>query len=197
MDLLKDNSFSTNLSVSYNLRQVVTKPTRVTKTSETLIDHIYLFIAYTAHNVTVKYVYLSGHHYVTCIIGDYNNMQTKSKLHHTVKTRAMKNLDADALKSDLHLVPWSTIDVFDDVDDALSAFESLFKGVWDLHAPMKTVHRHHKVAPWISKDIYALRRNRDHHYKKFLRNKSDIIGCTISRAEISVIWLCVMPSVTF
>ena len=86
----------------------------------------------------------------------------------------MKSLDADALKSDLHLVPWSTIDVFDDVDYALSAFESLFNDVWDLHAPMKTVRRRHKVVPWISKDINALRRNRDHHYQKFLRNKSDI-----------------------
>ena len=174
MDLLKDNSFSTNLSVSYNLRQVVTKLTRVTKTPETLIDHIYLSTAYRAHNVTVNNVYLSDHHYVTCIIGDYNNKQTQSKLHHTIKTRAMKNLDADTLKSDLRLVPWSTIDVFEDVVDALSAFESLFNGVWDLHAPMKTVRRRHKVASWISKDINALRRNRDHHYKEFLRIKSVI-----------------------
>ena len=87
MDLLKDNSFSTNLSVSYNLRQVVTKPTRVTETSKNLIDHIYLSTAYTAHNVTVKNVYLSDYHFVTCIIGDYNNITSKPKANCITQSR--------------------------------------------------------------------------------------------------------------
>ena len=41
IDLLRQNSPWTNLISTYHLRQVITRSTRVTASSESLIDHIY------------------------------------------------------------------------------------------------------------------------------------------------------------
>ena len=44
-----------------------------------------------------------------------------------------------SFEEDLSAVPWSIIDVFDDPDDKVDAFNSLFIEVLDMHAPLKTV----------------------------------------------------------
>ena len=41
-DLLRQNAPWTNMINMYHLRQVITRPTRVTASSESLIDHIYI-----------------------------------------------------------------------------------------------------------------------------------------------------------
>ena len=42
IDLLRQNAPWTNMINMYHLRQVITRPTRVTASSESLIDHIYV-----------------------------------------------------------------------------------------------------------------------------------------------------------
>ena len=94
--------------------------------------------------------------FICWIIVNCNEKQTQSRLHHTFKTHSKKNLNADALKCDLHHAFWSKIDVFDDVNNAISKFEKLFNAVWDLHASMKITRMFHKAAPWISEKINEL-----------------------------------------
>ena len=162
LDQLKDDTFSAGLSANYNLHQIFTKSTRITKSSTTLIGHIYLTKHCTAEDVKVTSVRISDHEYVLCTFGKLQCKGSQSKLHKTVKFRSMKKLDIEALKTDLHQTPWDTADVFDDIDNALSVLAKLFNDVWDTHAPIKISLRRLKAAPWISKDINDLRKRRDH-----------------------------------
>ena len=58
-----------------------------------------------------------------------------------------KNFDPSAFNEYLISVPWILIDLFDDVDDKVFAFNSLFGGVLDCHAPLKTVRVEESCAP--------------------------------------------------
>ena len=51
-----------------------------------------------------------------------------------------KNFDEIAFLNDLLAVPWSEIEMFNDIDESLEAWYSLFIKTVDKHAPIKT-HR--------------------------------------------------------
>ena len=87
--------------MNYNLHPIVTKQTKIVKSSKTLFDHIYLTKHCTADNVTLKSVYISDHEYVSCTIGKLQYKGSQSKLHKTVKSRSMRKLDIEVLKTDL------------------------------------------------------------------------------------------------
>ena len=50
-------------------------------------------------------------------------------------------------------MPWSILNLFNDVDDKVLAFNSLFGGVLNCHALMKIMHVKKNCAPWISRSI--------------------------------------------
>ena len=50
-------------------------------------------------------------------------------------------------------MPWSIIDVFDDPDDKVDAFNNLFNDVLDMHAPLKTVRVKKNPTPIRQSDV--------------------------------------------
>ena len=56
-----------------------------------------------------------------------------------VNRRSFKNFSKSAFENDLSSVPWSVIDVFNDPDDKVEAFNILFIDMLDYYAPVKTV----------------------------------------------------------
>ena len=67
--------------------------------------------------------------------------------HTTIKYRWYKHFDMDAFLCDLESVPWSIIELFDDVDDALHAWEVLFMDVVNVHVPLS--ERNVKRPGWL------------------------------------------------
>ena len=55
-----------------------------------------------------------------------------------ITTRSFKLYSPVDFNSDVSLAPWSIVDVFDDVEDKLYAFDLLFNEILDRHAPVKT-----------------------------------------------------------
>ena len=54
---------------------------------------------------------------------------------------SLKNYDTEGFLIDLDMVPFRTVmNDFDDIDDKLYAFESLFHTIIDQHAPLKQAH---------------------------------------------------------
>jgi len=51
----------------------------------------------------------------------------------------MKNFSQEQFLRDLHSAPFYIIDLLDDVDDKIHAFESLYLDILDEHAPLKQV----------------------------------------------------------
>ena len=57
--------------------------------------------------------------------------------HTTIKHRSYKSFDEKAILADLAVVPWSGIEQFDDVYDALDTWEKLFTEVVNTQAAMR------------------------------------------------------------
>ena len=80
----------------------------------------------------------------------------------TINYRSMKFFDANRFVETLGSLPWETIFIFEDVEDMLSAWETLFNQALDAHCPWreKRVSRE-KQTPCMTKAIIERLRLRD------------------------------------
>ena len=88
-----------------------------------------------------------------------------------ITTRCFKHYRPDQFLVDVSQVPWSVLDVFDDPEDKLNAFNLLFNNVLDEHAPIKTVKIRGRPNPFVTCEIRDLMRLRDHWKKVAQKNK--------------------------
>ena len=70
------------------------------------------------------------------------------------KYRSFKSFDEIAFLNDLLAVPWSEIEMFNDIDESLGTWYSLFIKTVDIHAPIKTHRIKNDIQlDWINPDI--------------------------------------------
>ena len=62
-------------------------------------------------------------------------------------------------------IPCSTVESFDDINDAASAWNSLFVDVANRHAPIKRLKTKGALKPWITNDLKELMAERDYAFK--------------------------------
>ena len=68
--------------------------------------------------------------------------------------------------------PWSVVEVFDDVDDKLHAFDLLFNEIIDHHAPIRSIKVRGKPNPCITEEIRELMKSRN-VWRKTARRTND------------------------
>ena len=89
IDLLKDNhGHLTNITMSYGLEQTVKSATRVTETSSTLIDHVYVSNPDLIIEMNVTIIGISDHFSVTLTL-KCKNTGRKGNGHNTIEIRSM------------------------------------------------------------------------------------------------------------
>ena len=76
---------------------------------------------------------MSDHHAIFC--NRKINCILKRNSHKSIKYRSFKNFDETAFLNDLLAVPWSEIEMFNDIDESLEAWYSLFIKTVDKYAP--------------------------------------------------------------
>lgn len=148
---------------SHGLTQHVNEPTRVVpNTSETLIDHIYSNFSETVQYIDIPKIGLSDHYPV--FLSRKLNSALPKKAHHTIRYRSFKHFDETKFNEDLNAVPWDIIRVFDNVDDALDTWYSLFTDVIDKHVPLKQ-HRVKNINQpnWLTPEIIENIKTRDRY----------------------------------
>ena len=60
--------------------------------------------------------------------------------------RSLKNFNEEKVMQDLHMAPFSIMNLFDDVNDKLFTFEQLYNGILKEHAPLKqTINRGNQI----------------------------------------------------
>ena len=116
-----------NFCLSYNLSQLITKPTRVTETTSSILDVILASDTKQVHNVMVLESSISDHDLV------YITLKLKKERSKPVyiTTRSYKHYKADTFRDDIAKAPWSIVDVFDEVEDKLHVFNLLFSSILD------------------------------------------------------------------
>ena len=114
LDRLKpEEQLLLDLEKIYDLKCLITEPTRVTPTSSTLLDVVLtnkpdLFKASGVFNPEI-----SDHHLTNGLM----NQKVFQYQRKTVIFRSIKTLDVKKFNEDLRTAPWNVMDTFDTLDD--------------------------------------------------------------------------------
>lgn len=178
IDANKSNKTWENIIESYNFQQLVKQTTRITKSSATLIDHIYTTCADNITECSVPINAMSDHYPVCCTWSKRGTKTPKHK-HISIKYRNYKNFNRDVFLQDLVNSSLDYVYQLPDPDDALDHWLKTFLSIFDKHVPFKEVRvKRHTKPPWITQEVVELMRDRDRAHKnrdltmyRSLRNK--------------------------
>ena len=100
------------------------EPTRVTDTSQTTIDLIFVNNEHHFVDDGVIPMAISDHYLVCCIL----KVGMPKETPRTVEYRSYRNYNRDAFLNDLNDVPWHLVDNADDINDAVLTWNNFFRG---------------------------------------------------------------------
>ena len=179
IDFLKPHSSWDSTITLLGLTQLIESTTRITPTSATLIDHIYIYTnipdAFT--DVSISGLSISDHCPISCT-KSVKLSKCKLKTHSLISFRSFKHFNKTAFCADLNCAPFISVLNYTDPEEALSVWYNVYLSVINRHTPLKHKRVKHPKLPWLNKDVTQLMAERDKlkkekrfsEYKK-LRNK--------------------------
>ena len=167
----KDGCDFLDLLDIYDLKNVINLPTRVSKTSNTLLD---LILTDNKRRIIASWVvdvHVSNHSLIYAILWVSAPAYRRSR---KICFRSLKNFDREQFLSDLHNIPFHVMEIFDDVDDKLYVFGALSNNVLNEHAPIKQVHVWGNQVPYMNQDWRKAIRCRNKLWKIFTKERNQI-----------------------
>ena len=141
---------------------MVSQATRLTARSANLIDHIYCNMEENCSNVSVPSLGLSDHFPI--FFTRKNNSHVPKSQHYSISYHSFKNFNEENFINDLRIIPWDTVKIFDDPNDALDTWTDLFLKVVDKHIPLRQHRVKHKKQPqWLTPEITEAIKTRDRY----------------------------------
>ena len=157
-----DNKEIKRIIKQYGLKQVIKKPTRITKNFSTLID-----IIVTTHGKNVL-------RHITCansvsdhdlfgVIIKKNNLKFPYRI---ISKRNYANYNKQCFTEDLHNQPWAAIVHEVDLNKAWDCFTNILKSVIDKHVPLFEKKVRGRDCSWLSNEIKTKMNERDYYLRK-------------------------------
>lgn len=143
----------TDMMEGLNFNQIVTKATRVTNSSATLIDHVF---SNRPSNITFCNVkdYSISDHFPVCFTRKISGKSLNDSVHKTITYRSLKRFDEDNFLLELSNQPWQLINTLDSPSDSLDKFVKIFMTVLDKFAPKRKKRVKRVNQPnWMNKEI--------------------------------------------
>ena len=178
LDLLKsskhaptDRFLNTNLSL--NLILTITRPTRITKNTATLIDNIFIsqnWLGNYASGVLIDHI--SDH---LPSIATIKNLQLSKKEPVTITSRDTRQKNVTALKASLNSVNWQSILDRNSPDSNMTILHNKLAEEIDHFTPLKTYKVNPKKArhePWLTAGIHISIRKSKKLYLETLHNNA-------------------------
>ena len=125
-----------------------------------MIDHIYCNVATNINSIKVPEIGLSDH-FPIFLTRKTNCIEPKLS-HHTINYRSFKLFDEQLFLNELQSAPWHIIKIFDDTNDTLETWSSMFLEIVDKHMPLKTL-KYKQQPKWLTPDIIEAMRTRDRY----------------------------------
>lgn len=160
-----------NSMYSNSLYPTITRPTRITTHSATLIDNIFTNVIDRSVTSGLIITDISDHLPVFAII---QNCMQKNKDNTTIMMKREKTQNAvNSFKQDLLRQDWKKVYVRD-VNRAYETFLTIISGLYDKHCPLvkKIVKQKYIEKPWISKGIINACKKKNLLYKEFLKKRT-------------------------
>ena len=166
----------------HGFKQVISKATRVTKETSTLID-----IAATSHEQNISKqgtwgISLSDHDLIGVIVKKNNRKFT----HRTILKRNFSKYNEESFQEDLNGLPWQNVTKEINVNKAWNIFKHLLTEVINKHAPMVKKKVRGRDCPWLNNDIRSKMNERDYHLRKARRTGNENDWSTYRRLRNTV-----------
>ena len=159
-----------DLITLHGFKQIVSTPTRVTRNTSTLIDHIF---------VTNPSYFPSFNVIATCI-SDHDFVYCRRKINfakfsfRTIKCRNYSRYNVANLRYDVRNTNWTPIyENCSDVNSVVSYLASNLKNIFDRHAPIFEKRVKGKPCEWINEAIKKELNKRDNLLRKARGRKSE------------------------
>ena len=158
---------------SYLLSQIIDNPTRVTPSTKSIIDHIYISDHLSPISSGVLSICISDHYPVFVILPSISVMPTNPQLHKTVTRRSYKHFVYENFIRDLlHSPKLVSLYNIRDVSLAWNTFKQEFLHIPDVHAPIQSQHVKIKANYWVNNSIIEMIYKRNHLHKVAILTKS-------------------------
>jgi hypothetical protein len=161
-----------NIFISHGLIPVITRPTRITHNSATLIDNIYIKLQQTHLASGIITTHLSDHLPIFAFYGK----KTKTRPEPITKTtRKLTETNIIEIRNKLERYDWAVLDKLTS-NDAYNIFLHAVTNIIDNVAPMKTINLPTKRIirePWMTKGILKSSNNLDKLYKRSIKKHRD------------------------
>ena len=138
-----------NFANLYGLVQLIKKPTRLTETTKTILDLIFVNNEHGIIDSGIVPISISDHSLVYCIL----KTGVKKAPPKVIEYRSYAHFNTDAFIKDLKHVPWFECENESNVDDAVLTWNKLFTSIADAHAPIKRQRICGNKIPWMTSKI--------------------------------------------
>ena len=165
------------------LIQCIKGPTRVTDTSETLIDVILSTKPEHLSSIKVIPTSLSDHHAIGCV-----RKRSNTKLpFETIKCRNYANYNPDELSHNLKHEDWDKVYATQHPEIAWSSMKEILLKNINHHAPIISKKVKGKISPWLTQEIKTQMNYRDYLHRKFLKSKlaNDFDSFKVQRNKVN------------
>jgi hypothetical protein len=154
------NSKWSNMILDQSLTQLMDKPTRVTSTTSSIIDHVYVSHPKHIIETNVPIIAISDH-YPICITRKINQRDYPNLTHKTVKYRCFNKFKEDLFLADLQHINISQINLINDIQAATDMWYALFMRIINKHAPLKSKRiKYSKQPDWLTDEIKEAQKKR-------------------------------------
>ena len=157
---------------TYNLHQLIDVPTRITDSTATLIDLIYVSDPSSIIQSDVIPLGISDHFGIS-VSNASSKRRNSNQQHLHITYHDLKAFDEKKFLSDVEAAPWHLIDLFDDIDEKLDTFYQIIEQLINWHAPKRQRRVKRESYPWINSTVIELIRQKSYALRLHLKNKSD------------------------
>ena len=179
LDLIKHDSHQPtsdflNTILSYSFFPTITKPTRVTQFTSSLIDNIFTNTTDKDHRAGILLSDLSDHYPIILHIPCKLIYKPPQYVH---KNRDYSILNMNKFSDELALVNWDLIfsSGATNPNTCYNSFFKIYSELYNRNFPLKTFKRHRLAPrhPWITKGLMRSCAKKEKLYKIYLKDKSD------------------------
>ena len=161
-----------NLMVSNSLYPLISKPTRLTSATATLIDNIFTNNLEHCMNSGIFYSDLSDHLPIFQVTHLKLDAETPCRKR---LARLINSATIAAFRSKLETIDWSVIYNSDSTNDSYDTFSSLLISAYHKSFPLKPVYPEsgRSSKPWFSKGLFVSCNRKNSLFKQFQTNPTE------------------------
>jgi hypothetical protein len=164
-----ENTALGNFMLETNLNQLIITPTRITDTSESLIDVIITSASHLVNESGVMDTIISDHLPVYAVL----NMKLPKPLPQYILTRSYKDYDGERFTAHLASRSQELISIFSDsnVNSKLDKFNNVLLTTLAVHTPVRITKIQNRSCPFITTDIKNQMSHRDQLHRLYKRTR--------------------------